>query len=38
VALATMLGFWAVARLTGFWETDVTPEAFRWAYRSLGIG
>jgi len=38
VALAAMLGFWTVARLTGFWETDVTAEAFRWAYRALGIG
>jgi polyferredoxin len=38
VALSTMLGFWLVARLTGFWETDVTPETFRWAYRALGIG
>jgi polyferredoxin len=38
VALATMLGFWGVARATGFWETTVTPEAFRWAYRAMGIG
>lgn len=37
-ALGAMLGFWAVARLTGFWETEVTPEAFREAYRILGIG
>jgi polyferredoxin len=35
VALATMLGFWAVARATGFWETTVTPELFRWAYRLM---
>jgi polyferredoxin len=35
VALATMLGFWAVARATGFWETSVTPELFRWAYRAM---
>jgi polyferredoxin len=38
VALATMLGFWAVARMTGFWETTLTPEDFRWAYRLVGIG
>jgi hypothetical protein len=38
VALATMLGFWGVARATGFWETTVTPELFRWAYRVMGIG
>jgi hypothetical protein len=36
-ALATFLGFWAVARATGFWETDLPPEAFRWAYRALGL-
>lgn len=36
VALATMLGFWAIARATGFWETTVTPELFRWAYRVMG--
>jgi polyferredoxin len=38
VALGVMLGFWAVARLTGFWETGVTPETFRWAYRAMGVG
>jgi polyferredoxin len=38
VALSVMLGFWAVARLTGFWESDVTPEGFRWAFRAMGIG
>ncbi len=38
VALAVMLGFWVVARATGFWETTVTPELFRWAYRAMGIG
>lgn len=37
-ALGVMLGFWAVARLTGFWETSVSPESFRWAYRAMGIG
>jgi polyferredoxin len=37
-ALGVMLGFWAVARLTGHWETSVTPESFRWAYRAMGIG
>jgi polyferredoxin len=35
--LATMLGFWAVARATGFWETSVPVEAFRWAYRVMGL-
>jgi polyferredoxin len=38
VALGTMLGFWAFARATGRWETSVTPELFRWAYRAMGIG
>jgi polyferredoxin len=38
VALATMLGFWGVAAATGFWETSVPVEAFRWAYRVMGIG
>jgi polyferredoxin len=37
VAVATMLGFWAVARATGFWETTVTPELFRAAYRAMGM-
>jgi polyferredoxin len=37
-ALATMLGLWAVARATGFWETSVGVEAFRLAYRVMGIG
>jgi polyferredoxin len=38
VALATMIGFWGVAAATGFWETSVPVEAFRWAYRIMGIG
>ena len=38
LALGVMLGFWAVARATGFWETSVTADAFRWAYRAMGIG
>jgi polyferredoxin len=37
LVLGVMLGFWAVARTTGFWETSVTVEAFRWAYRAMGI-
>ena len=37
VALATMLGAWAIARLTGFWETSLGVEAFRWAYRAVGL-
>jgi polyferredoxin len=37
VALSTMLGFWAVARVTGFWETEVAAETFRWAYRVMGV-
>ncbi|BDG04427.1 4Fe-4S binding protein [Anaeromyxobacter oryzae] len=36
--LAVMLGFWAVARATGFWEASVPPEVYRVAYRILGIG
>ncbi|HVI93912.1 MAG TPA: 4Fe-4S binding protein [Anaeromyxobacter sp.] len=38
LALATMLGCWAIARASGFWETALTPEAFRMAYRLMGIG
>jgi polyferredoxin len=38
VTLATLVGFWAVAKATGFWETSVPAEAFRWAYRVMGIG
>jgi polyferredoxin len=38
VALATMLGAWAIARATGFWDTTLAPEAFRMAYRIMGIG
>jgi polyferredoxin len=37
VALATMLGAWALARATGFWETSLGVEAFRWAYRAMGL-
>jgi polyferredoxin len=36
-ALGVMLGAWAIARLGGFWETSVPAEAFRWAYRALGL-
>ncbi|HEX9242855.1 MAG TPA: 4Fe-4S binding protein [Anaeromyxobacter sp.] len=35
--LGVMLGFWAVARLAGFWETTIPPEAFRMAYQALGL-
>ena len=35
--LSAMLGAWALARLTGFWETSVPIAAFRWAYRALGL-
>jgi polyferredoxin len=38
LALAVMLGAWALARATGSWETSVPAEAFRWAYRIMGIG
>jgi polyferredoxin len=37
VALGVMLGFWAVARATGFWESILPPEAFRLAYRIIGL-
>jgi polyferredoxin len=36
-ALASMFGLWAVARATGFWETSLGAEAFRLAYRAMGI-
>jgi polyferredoxin len=36
-ALGVMLGFWAVARATGFWESSVPAEAYRWAYAILGL-
>ncbi len=38
VALSTMLAFWGIARATGFWETSLPAEAFRIAYRLMGIG
>lgn len=37
VAIGTLLAFWAIARATGFWETSVSAEAFRWAYRAAGL-
>ena len=37
VALGVMLGAWALARATGFWETSVSAETFRWAYRAMGV-
>lgn len=36
-ALSVMLGFWAIARATGFWETAVPAEVFRDAYRLLDV-
>ena len=38
LALAVLLGAWAAASATGFWETAVSVETFRWAYRVIGIG
>jgi len=38
MALSTMLAFWGIARATGFWETSLPAEAFRLAYRVMGIG
>ena len=35
--LGVVLGAWGIARLTGFWQTSVPVEAFRWAYRALGL-
>jgi polyferredoxin len=35
--LSVMLGFHALARATGFWETTVPLEAFRWAYRAVDV-
>lgn len=35
--LLVMLGAWGVARATGRWETSVPVEAFRWAYRLMGL-
>jgi polyferredoxin len=37
VALGVMVGAWALARATGRWETSVPAEAFRWAYRVMGL-
>jgi polyferredoxin len=37
VALGAMLGAWALARATGHWESSVPDEAFRWAYRAMGM-
>jgi polyferredoxin len=36
--LAVMLGFWLVARLTGFWQATIPVEVYRFAYRIMGIG
>jgi polyferredoxin len=33
-----LLAAWAVAAAPGFWETGVSAETFRWAYRIIGIG
>jgi polyferredoxin len=35
--LGVMLGAWAIARLAGLWETSIPAEAFRIAYRALGL-
>jgi polyferredoxin len=35
--LGVMLGAWGIARLGGFWTTSVPVDAFRWAYRVLGL-
>jgi hypothetical protein len=37
VALATMIGAWAIARATGFWETSLPAQAFRFAYAVMGL-
>lgn len=37
-ALGVVLGFWAVARATGFWESSVTTEMYRLAYRIMTRG
>jgi polyferredoxin len=37
LTLGTLLGAWAIARATGFWETSVPAEVFRWTYRVMGI-
>jgi len=37
VALATLLGTWAIARLAGFWESALPAEAFRMAYALVGV-
>jgi polyferredoxin len=37
-ALSVMVGAWAVARTTGFWETALPAEVFRRAYLLLGVG
>jgi ferredoxin len=37
VALSVMLGAWAIAEATGFWDTMLPPEAFRVAYRIMGL-
>ncbi|HET9553037.1 MAG TPA: 4Fe-4S binding protein [Anaeromyxobacteraceae bacterium] len=36
--VGVMLGAFALASATGFWQTAVSPETFRWAYRVMGIG
>jgi polyferredoxin len=35
--LGVMLGTWALARATGHWTSAVPAEAFRWAYRVMGM-
>jgi polyferredoxin len=35
--VGVVLGFWGIARATGFWETEVPLEVFRMAYRAMGL-
>ena len=36
--LGVLLGAWLLARAAGRWESSVPAEAFRWAYRVMGVG
>ncbi len=38
LVVGTLLGAWALARLTGRWESAVPAEAFRRAYQAMGLG
>ena len=37
LCLAVMLGSWAVARATGFWDAGLPAEVTRMAYRIMGV-